>query len=437
MAVRRMFRDYTQSSSFQMAVFFTVLCGLSVLVLVYLVSYFSHGPFVKGAEKTIDTEMKYVVPLYETGQLDLFMRDRADDGERLYLFYDAEEKNLTGVPADVSLLAEGIITFDHVQNDLRYAAKIHTFDDGKKLLIAVNITDVAEAYAFMKMLSLASIVMMLVVIVFSFLISRFVVGGTNRISSTAWDIMDTGDLSRRLEVGSSWDDLSNMAAALNALFDRVEDLVHGVRQVSDNIAHDLRTPLTRLRNHVETLYKEDQKPEYEVLLGEVDHLLSTFNALLRISRIEFEKQRERFADIDISALVHDVVAFYEPMAEDGHVNLTAHIDDVTVRGDRDLLFQAFANILDNAIKFSPEGGVVDVSLRATDKGMRFEVVDSGMGVEDADKAKIFDRFYRVAQCRSMPGTGLGLSLVAAVVSLHGGEVEAHDADPGLRMVVTL
>lgn len=437
MAVRGLFRDYTRSSSFQMAVFFTVLCGLSVVVLLYLGSYFSHGPFVKGAEKTIDTEMKYVVPLYDDGRLNDFVRDNAGDHDRLYLFYDGGDSNLAGVPAEISLLAEGIVTFSHTQNGRLYAAKIHTFGDGKKLLIGVDITDVAADYAFMEKLSIASIVMMLVVIVFSFLISRFVVVGTNRIASTAWEIMDTGDLSRRLEVGSSWDDLSNMAAALNALFDRVEELLHGVRQVSDNIAHDLRTPLARLRNHIETLYKDNPKPEYQDLLGEVDHLLSTFNALLRISRIEFEKQRERFADVDVSALVHDVVEFYEPMAEDGHVRLTTHIDYVSVRGDRDLLFQAFANILDNAIKFSPNGGQVEVRLSALGQGMQLEVIDAGLGIDDADKTKIFDRFYRVAKCRSLPGTGLGLSLVAAVVALHGGTVEAHDAHPGSRIVVTL
>lgn len=433
MLQRERIRGYLRSSSFQMAVLFTVLCGLSVLVLGYFGAYFSRGHFIKGTEEVIETEIKYVMPMKDSGVLQDFIAAYSGE-DRVYALYDGASKP-AGVPPEVSLLAEGIITFDHVENGRRYAAKIHSFDDGQKLLIGVDISSIADDYAFMRGLSIVSIIMMLMVIAVSFLISFFVVGRTNKIAATARNIMDTGDLSRRLEVGSRWDDLSNMAAVLNALFARVEALVHGVRQVSDNIAHDLRTPLTRLRNHIETLNKTHPQPVHDDLLEEADHILSTFNALLRISRIEYEQQRERFTQVDLSALVHDLVAFYEPMAEDKAVTLRADIGDVSVKGDRDLLFQAFANVLDNAIKFSPDGGEVNVRLMERGQRAYFDVTDNGMGVKDCDKDKIFNRFFRVAECRSMPGTGLGLSLVAAVVNLHGGQVKASDAHPGLRIAI--
>jgi signal transduction histidine kinase len=170
------------------------------------------------------------------------------------------------------------------------------------------------------------------------------------------------------------------------------------------------------------------------LLDEADHLLSTFNALLRISRIEAEKQRSQFKDVDLKTLLEDVIAFYEPLAEDENITFTSDLSEGTLHGDRDLLFQAFANLLDNAVKFTPTGGRINISLRHNDGHMRVEVSDTGIGVPSGEHDKIFNRFYRAEQSRNSAGTGLGLSLVNAVMNLHDGCIQVEDANPGLRII---
>lgn len=279
-----------------------------------------------------------------------------------------------------------------------------------------------------------SLVCMAAVIVTSFLISVFVVTRTRQIAATAKEIMDTGDLSRRIHIDQSWDDLSYMADILNQLFDRIENLMHGVKTVSDNIAHDLRTPLTRLRNNLETLQK-NATPEnahaYEALMGEADQLLATFAALLRISRIETGRQTSRFVDLRVDTLVRDVLDLYEPLIEEKGISLTITLEDTPYHGDRDLLFQAVANVVDNAVKFTPAGSTLQITLDAHN----LSITDSGPGIPVHEHARIFERFYRTEASRNTPGNGLGLSLVAAVAQLHDIRVITASANPGLRVTL--
>lgn len=415
-------RRYTRSSSFVMALVFTILCGLAALSLGYFIHYFTKGHFVHSTEAFLDAEARYV---------DAIGADQLQDTGQLYLFLNADGSLPDTVPPNLSRLAEGILVFDYLENNRRYAAKIHTLNDERKILIGKDITDIAKDFKFMQWLGIASIFFVVLIVLFAYFISVFVVNGTNKIVHTAGEIMKTGDLSRRLSVTSRWDDLGHMAVVLNMLLDRVEELMHGVRQVSDNIAHDLRTPLTRLRSRLETLKDSAAKDE---LLDEADHLLSTFNALLRISRIEAEKQRSQFKDVDLKTLLEDVIAFYEPLAEDENITFTSDLSEGTLHGDRDLLFQAFANLLDNAVKFTPTGGRINISLRHNDGHMRVEVSDTGIGVPSGEHDKIFNRFYRAEQSRNSAGTGLGLSLVNAVMNLHDGCIQVEDANPGLRII---
>jgi signal transduction histidine kinase len=419
-------RRYMQSSSFVMALFFTILCGGASLSLGYFINYFAKGHFVQSTEAVLDTEIQYLEAVgYENVEA---------KSDQLYVLLREDGRLPYQIPPSVSLLSEGIIIFDHPENAKRYAAKIHSFDDGRKVLVGFDITEISNDFKFMQWLGIASIGFVMLVVFVAYVISVFVVTGTNKIADTARQIMDTGDLSRRVDVGARWDDLSNMAVVLNMLLDRVQDLMSGVRQVSDNIAHDLRTPLTRMRAHIDALDEGTGKDE---LLREADQLLNTFNALLRISRIEAEKQKGHFADVDLKALLEDVVAFYEPLAEEKSIVLSADLSEGTLCGDRDLLFQAYANLIDNAVKFTPENGRVHVRLFQDSGRFHVEVVDNGAGVDDADMAKIFDRFYRGEKCRGSSGTGLGLSLVGAVMGLHGGEVWAEDVQPGLKIITVL
>lgn len=410
-----------------MALLFTILCGGAVIILGYFSYYFTRGHFIHGTEAVIDTEIKYLSQTQEP-------RTFPTAKDRIYITFDHDQQSeLLSAPVD--RLAEGIIVFDKKDSDRKYAAKIHTFPDGKKLLVGIDITEASQNYRFMLWLSIISIVFMAVVILFSFMISVFVVSGTNKIAETAKDIMNTGDLSQRLEVGSHWDDLSNMAAVLNMFLERIEQLMLGVRQVSDNIAHDLRTPLTRMRNHIEELKEQEpDKEEYEKLLTEADHLLSTFGALLRISRIEAEKQKQHFQSVDMSKLLNDVISFYEPLAEDKDITMTLNAEPASLHGDKDLLFQAYANIIDNAIKFTPKGGKISVNLEAN---CTVQITDNGPGVSEEELEKMFNRFYRGEESRSTRGTGLGLSLALAVITLHGGNITAHNKHPGLEIITTL
>jgi len=423
-------RRYTKSSSFIMALLFTLLCGLAAMSLGYFINYFAKGHFIDSTERVLDTELRYIEAVGE-------VNSGVQPSGPLYLILNKDGGLPKNIPPDLSRLSEGILVFTYPENKRRYAAKIYTLADYRKILIGTDITDISKDFKFMQILGIASIFFVMIVVFVAYVISIFVVSGTNKIADTAREIIDTGDLSRRLDVGSQWDDLSNMAAVLNILLDRVEELMHGVRQVSDNIAHDLRTPLTRMRNKIERLQKKYGHDDYADLMGESDQILNTFNALLRISRIEAEQKKSHFTDIDLKHLIRDVVAFYEPLAEDENIDLTSDLSEASYCGDRDLLFQAYANMLDNAVKFTPAGGRVSVKLYKEKGHIYVRITDTGAGIKEGEQNQIFNRFYRGEKSRNSAGTGLGLSLVRAVIDLHRGNVQVENSSDGLSIITIL
>jgi signal transduction histidine kinase len=283
------------------------------------------------------------------------------------------------------------------------------------------------------------------VIATGFVISMFVVDRTNRIALTARRIIATGDLSQRIEIDQRWDDLSNMASVLNVLFDRVEKLMVGIRYVSDNVAHDLKTPLTRLHSNFETLMKHRLiKGETEIsalienMASETDRLLQTFNALLCIARIESGNIVKEFKTVDVGEILRDVMELYEPLAQKKGLQLEFHSEDKFYQeGDPNLLFQAFANIVDNALKFTPEGGRIRLALFKDEGRLKICIEDTGCGIPQNQRENVFQRFFRLDPSRSTEGNGLGLSLVQAVIELHGGSIALKDGNPGLKVEVTL
>lgn len=415
-----------------MAVLFTVLCGLTLIMLSYFGYYFARGYFIEGTEAAIDTEIKYISVYPEA------LDHAKPDHGRLYARFGADGSNPADIPDTVSLMTEGVIVFDHPVTSRRFAAKIHTNDDGQKILVGVDITKMSQNYDFMMILSMAGIFMVATVIIGSFMISVFVVRGTNDIASTAREIMETGDLSRRITMRWRWDDLSNMADTLNMLFDRIEQLMRGVRHVSDNIAHDLRTPLTRMKAPIDVLLKEFPDNEsVQKLSVETERMLAIFNALLRISRLESEKRRSHFQSIDLAEIIKDAAEFYEPLAEEKSIKMISSLAPCTIMGDRDLLFQAFANILDNAVKYTQIGGEISVTLKTAGGQIMVEIADNGPGLPQEELSRIFERFYRSDSSRSQEGTGLGLSLTAAVITLHGGQIHAENSSNGFSIITAL
>lgn len=423
-------RRYAKSSSFIMALLFTILCGAVALCLGFFINFFAKGHFTQSTETLLDTRFAYIQHVEQFND--------SEDGEFLQFRLNTENDIFKTLNIDVKRLAEGVILFNYPLNQQRYAAKIYSDDQQQKTVVAYNITEIAKDFRLMQIMGICSIGFVMIVVFVSYIISVFVVSGTNKIAVTAQEIITTGDLSRRLDFHYRWDDLSNMASVLNLLFDRIEELMNGVRRVSDNIAHDLRTPLTRMRNHIEDLQSRSSDPAYESLLDEADHLLNTFTALLRITRIETEQQRTHFDQISLDQIMSDVISFYAPLAEEKQISLTSSLIESDIKGDKDLIFQAFANILDNAIKFTPENGTITVKMDMNGpKQIRIIIEDSGHGIKKEDLEKVFDRFYRADMSRNKAGVGLGLSLVRAVISLHKGDITLENSGNGLRIITNL
>lgn len=267
------------------------------------------------------------------------------------------------------------------------------------------------------------------------MMSRSTARRLEAINATSRRIM-RGDLSQRVPTRGTHDEFDQLAVSLNSMLDQIQRLMDGVRHVSDNIAHDLRTPLTRLRNRLETLSHSgsgDQE-EAEHALVEADAMLATFNALLRIARIEAGARREAFTGVALRSVVEDAAELYEALAEDKGQTFELRIDsEPTILGDRDLLFQAIANLLDNAIKYAPAHGRIELALHGDHAQACITVTDSGPGIAEQDRQRVLERFTRLEDSRSTPGNGLGLSLVAAVAKLHGASIDLSNAHPGLTV----
>jgi signal transduction histidine kinase len=267
-----------------------------------------------------------------------------------------------------------------------------------------------------------------------FALSRDVHRRLAAISGTAEAIID-GDLSRRVPVRGSRDDLDRLAETINRMLDRISMLMESLRQVSNDVAHDLRTPLTRLRQRLEVgLAREAERGEaIEGALGDLDTILETFAALLRIAQIEGGARRAAFGATDLVQLAGTVVDAFAPSAEDARQTLRLEgLSGLVIDGDPELLTQMLVNLVENALRHAGEGAVIRVGIDREAGAPVLWVADDGPGVPAAEREKLFDRFYRLERSRSAPGSGLGLALVAAVARLHGAEVRLHDARPGLE-----
>jgi signal transduction histidine kinase len=282
-----------------------------------------------------------------------------------------------------------------------------------------------------------------------FFVSRRVLSRIDAMTGTAQTIM-AGDLSGRLPVAGTGDELDRLADNVNAMLDRIEALMRGLKEVSDNIAHDLKTPLTRLRNRCEQALRSatgeaSYRAALESTIAESDDLIRTFDALLMIARAESGQARENMTEFDASEIARDVGELYEPVADEKGIALKIDAPAAApVRGNRELVSQALANLIDNAIKYAGTNGKVngvpaEIVVKAGNDGERItlSVADRGPGIPDADRGRVVERFVRLEQSRSEPGSGLGLSLASAVARLHGGELKLEDNHPGLRTTIAL
>lgn len=293
------------------------------------------------------------------------------------------------------------------------------------------------------LLTIISIALLLIMGVIGYLISIFVVTRINRIADTAQEIISTGDLTKRIEIDSGWDDLSFLGDVLNEMLEKIETLMKGVQHITDTVAHDLRTPLARLRNKLEQASLNGQSEKHDddevrtSLIKDVDNLLKTFNSLLSLSSLESGRQSHKFETFDLEKVILDAVDLYMPLAEEKHQKLSYKGKAFSYMGDRDLFFQVIANLLDNAIKFTQEQGAIRITFENTKNEKNIVIEDNGPGIPHHSVAKAFDRFYRDQEQQHNEGSGLGLSLVNAVLKLHKSSISLQDNQPGLKVIITL
>jgi signal transduction histidine kinase len=332
----------------------------------------------------------------------------------------------------------------------RALVRVVQLPGGFRLLVGRDLEERARLFGIIVNAGQWSLALVIVLgLLGGFFVSRRVLSRIDAMTGTAQTIM-AGDLSGRLPVAGTGDELDRLADNVNAMLERIEALMRGLKEVSDNIAHDLKTPLTRLRNRCEQALRSatgeaSYRAALESTIAESDDLIRTFDALLMIARAEAGQARENMAEFDASEIARDVGELYEPVADEKGIALT--IDAATaapVRGNRELVSQALANLIDNAIKYAGTNGKVngvaaEIVVKAGNDGERItlSVADRGPGIPDADRTRVVERFVRLEQSRSEPGSGLGLSLASAVARLHGGELKLEDNHPGLRTIIAL
>jgi signal transduction histidine kinase len=435
---------------------YMALFGMSVLLLLAFIYWSTAGYMARQTDSTIEAEITGLADRYRldglTGLTTLIAERvaRKPTGLSVYLLTDADLRPLVGNLnqwPDVPSSEDGWLDFrlegiGWPKGETHWArAKAFRLRGGFQLLVGRDVHELELTQRIIiNTLLWGLAITVLLALVGGGMMTRTLIRRIEVINDTSREIM-SGDLSRRIPTRGTGDDFDQLAGNLNDMLDQIENLMVGIRRVSDNIAHDLRTPLARLRNRLEVLHLEAQgsvrwQEMLEDAMVDADGLLSTFSALLRIARVESESPRAGFAELDLARVVADVVELYQPVAEErGQTLEAAFPDTLPIRGDRDLLFQAAANLLDNAIKYTPAGGHVRIDLEQGEKGWQLSVADDGPGVPAAARDKVFQRFFRLESSRTTAGSGLGLSLVAAVARLHRMQVRLADDHPGLRVIL--
>lgn len=314
--------------------------------------------------------------------------------------------------------------------------------DGSYLFVGMNTFQLHEMREFVQNAFLLGLVLaVFIALAGGALSSLDTLQRIEAVSRTSRDIVG-GDLSRRIPVTARGDEFDDLASSLNLMLDRIQALMDGLRQVSTDIAHDLRTPLTRLRQRVELAQRRGAGADHEAVLDatlrELDGILETFGALLRIAQVEGGARKAGFSRVDLTEVLRTVAEVYQPAVDEAGQQLSCAIPpELAVHGDRELLTQMFANLLENANRHSPAGAALSLRAEAADGRVCVTVADSGPGIPEALRGKVLQRFYRLESSRTTPGNGLGLSLAGAVATLHDSVLELEDNQPGLRVRVRL
>jgi hypothetical protein len=456
----RLFR----TTAFRLAIIYFGLFALTSALAVSYLYYKTNVLLTAELENVVEAEIQSLAQRYKQDGLDGLRRavvERSETpGNSLYLIADAEGHYLGGNLKAVSeelWNSTGRVAFYYRRSgadssDKRFAfAVVFRLANGYRLLVGRDIEDQKRFGDVVRSAFLWTLASLAIVgLGGGILIGRILLRRIETMAGATRQIM-AGDLSGRIPVSEAGDEFDRLAVSLNAMLQRIEELIAGFKEVSDNIAHDLKTPLNRLRNRAEAALRDRGDPQairgaLQAIIEDADELIKTFDALLSIARLEAGADHRKDERFDLRTVISDVFELYEPVAEERGLALTLKADGQTiVEGRRELIAQAVANLLDNAIKYGAPGGnpgkagdgAIDLSLEQTDGRAEIVVADHGPGIPPPDRERALKRFVRLEASRSLPGSGLGLSLVAAVARLHGGSLTLADNQPGLKAVLAL
>lgn len=452
-----------RSTAFRLTLVYLVVFALYAAALLAYFALNTGRLITEQITETVDAEITGLTEQYTIGglrQLILTLENRSlRPGSSLYLVTAPTGQSLAG---NVDSLAPGVLDKagwsetvyrrldEQETSGHRALVRVVQLSGGFRLLVGRDLEERARMGEIITAAARGSVALVVVLgLAGGFFVTRRVLRRFDAMTETTQRIMG-GDLAERLPVTGTGDEVDRLATNLNDMLDRIEALMRGLKEVSDNIAHDLKTPLTRLRNRCEAALRTARtETEYraalEAMIEESDGLIRTFDALLMIARAESGQARDNMIEFDAAEIVHGVGELYEPLAEEKGLSLI--VDAATpgaIKGNRELLSQALANLVDNAIKYARIAGAADTArqeilLRVHEEKGRvlITVADRGPGIAEADRVRAVERFVRLPESAAEPGSGLGLSLASAVARLHGGELRLEDNAPGLRVVISL
>ena len=443
-----------ETSTFRWALVYLALFGVSALALLGFLYVATAKVLDRQTEETIQAEIAGLEEQYRSqglaGLKEVIDRRSAAQPHRasIYLLTDPLGRpiagNMTGLPVAESDSGDWLdftvqVPSGETLEPRRARAASFGLAGGFRLVVGREIEDRLQIQALIRQaIGWGLALTLLLGLAGGFMMSRGMLGRVDEINRTTRRIM-AGDLGQRIALSGSRDEFDQLAANLNAMLDQIERLLQGMRQVTDNVAHDLRTPLNRLRARIEVALmgnpdRAESRAVLEQTLVDAEAMIGTFNALLDIARAEAGSDRTGFEPVDLAKLTQDLAELYAPLAEDKNVAFERRCPaDAGVRANQHLLAQAVANLLDNAIKYTPGGGAVRLSVENGPHGPAIAVVDSGPGIPAGERERALERFVRLDATRSTSGNGLGLSLVSAVAKLHGARLVLGDNRPGLSV----
>ena len=447
--MRKISVGFLRSTGSRFALLYLAPFGASVLVLFGFIYWPSIELIDSQTNAAIEAEIKGLSEQYRTqglARLQTIIAERSrppGDGDNVYLLADAAGRplagNLRAWPAQARREGDWLYVsaLDAAKDYDRREFRARTFllRGNFRLLVGRDIRARGEFQSAMaQSLGWALAVTIALGIAGGYFMSRRMLRRVEGVAATSREIIE-GDLTRRMPLSGSGDEFDRLSATLNHMLDEIENLLTGMRAVTDSVTHDLKHPLTRLKANLELALQqggEDGAAARDAMKGaidEADGVLATFEALIAIARAEAGEGKTAMAQVDLSRLVRDMIEFYRPLAEQKSLSVEENIEDnCRLTGHGQFLSQAVGNVLDNAVKFTPEGGRIGIALGGDP--LRLVISDTGPGIPAAARGRVLDRFVRLDESRSTPGSGLGLSLAAGVAKLHGAELELAESDLG-------